>query len=149
MLPKGAACSYIMRTLMCVDFACCSHHPCSLHDDLYGTYDKAFRSCERFFPFTTYNTHDTQCYAGLVCPLLGGCCEENLFDTPFFSALSMEDSDLGKKGGGNTTVSSSIDSREIPRSPFVQYAPTRSTVFSENTVLLVAAYCRNNTKGEI
>jgi len=26
---------------------------------------------------------------------------------------------------------------------------TRSTVFSENTVLLVAADCRNSTKGEI
>ena len=26
---------------------------------------------------------------------------------------------------------------------------TRSTVFSKNTVLLVAAYCRNSTKGEI
>ena len=132
MLPKGAACSYIMRTLMCVDFACCSHHPCSLHDDLDGTI-KPFDLAKGSF-LSRLTIHDTQCYAGLVCPLLGGCCEENLFDTPFFSALSMEDSDLGKKGGGNTTVSSSIDSREIPRSPFVlflQYAPTRSTVFSD------------------
>jgi hypothetical protein len=114
MLPKGAACSYII-------------HPCSLHDDLYGTIKPFDLAKGSFLSRLTI----TQCYAGLVCPW--GCCEENLFDTPFFCS-PMEDSDLGKKGGGNTTVSSSIDSREIPRSPFVlflQYAPTRSTVFSD------------------